>query len=311
MDIQHALLGLLSEGPLSGYDMKRILQRTPLFHWSGNNNQVYRALADLEREGLIATETLRADDAPTKKLHRLTAAGSVELRRLALSFPEVPEIRSPFLVQLLFSGGLSRVELAAQLDHYATELEGAERAAEGGDLGWGAGPFASSVAGLALAHLRETYAAERRWIGTVRDAALPLLPEAAPGMPVEAPARAALRFAAVRCGATACVVVAEGRVRSAEDGLALVSACAEHDANAVLLPSAAISEEFLRLQTRVAGAVLQKLANYRIRAAAVLPPERIRGAFADFAAEADRGGAFRIFGSEAEAAAWLGEGETA
>lgn len=40
MNIQHAMLGLLRNKPLTGYDMKKAMQNSPFLYWSGNNSQI-------------------------------------------------------------------------------------------------------------------------------------------------------------------------------------------------------------------------------------------------------------------------------
>lgn len=49
MTIEDAILGLLSWRALSGYNMKKLFEESPTLYWSGNNNEVYRALLSLHR----------------------------------------------------------------------------------------------------------------------------------------------------------------------------------------------------------------------------------------------------------------------
>ena len=51
MDIQNALLSMLSVKPMTGYDLKKAMQESAYMHWSGNNNQIYKALLALQEEG--------------------------------------------------------------------------------------------------------------------------------------------------------------------------------------------------------------------------------------------------------------------
>ena len=44
MTLEYAILGLLSWKPFSGYDLKKIFSDSPIYYWSGNNNQIYRTL---------------------------------------------------------------------------------------------------------------------------------------------------------------------------------------------------------------------------------------------------------------------------
>jgi PadR family transcriptional regulator, regulatory protein AphA len=50
---QFLILGLLAEGPCSGYDIRRITQGRFRFFWSESFGQIYPCLRRLEAEGLI------------------------------------------------------------------------------------------------------------------------------------------------------------------------------------------------------------------------------------------------------------------
>ncbi|MFM8319518.1 MAG: DUF4180 domain-containing protein [Chloroflexota bacterium] len=91
-----------------------------------------------------------------------------------------------------------------------------------------------------------------------------------------------------------------------QDALQLVAACAEYGAQRLLLPAECLAPQFFDLKSGLAGAVLLKLGNYRIRAALVAPDELTRqGRFYEFALETNRGQAFRIFNDRAAALQWL------
>lgn len=90
------------------------------------------------------------------------------------------------------------------------------------------------------------------------------------------------------------------------DPLAAVVACIEHDAPALLLDAGALPAAFFDLRTGVAGELVQKLVNYGIRLAAVVPdldaqPPRFR----EFAREANGGRQFRFFATRSDAIDWL------
>jgi GrpB-like predicted nucleotidyltransferase (UPF0157 family) len=91
-----------------------------------------------------------------------------------------------------------------------------------------------------------------------------------------------------------------------EDALDLVACCVEHGSTRLLLEAGVLPEAFFELRTRFAGELLQKLQNYRIRVAAVFPPDPGPGErFAEFVAEARRGCDFHAFTRREEAEAWL------
>lgn len=104
---------------------------------------------------------------------------------------------------------------------------------------------------------------------------------------------------------------AAGRLQSEHDALDLVAACGEHGTHNLLLPAACLSDDFFRLGTGLAGAVLLKFSNYRIRCALVLSPEQAhRGRFGELVLEANRRNRELHFFNEVEAAErWLIDGE--
>ena len=95
----------------------------------------------------------------------------------------------------------------------------------------------------------------------------------------------------------------------ASEILELVAACLENGTDRLLLHAQNLSGDFYRLRTGLAGDVLQKLANYHIRVAAVIPPDLIgQGRFREMVLEANRGNQFRVFPDRELAEEWLVRG---
>lgn len=96
------------------------------------------------------------------------------------------------------------------------------------------------------------------------------------------------------------------RLGSGADALALVSLSYEIGSSAFLLPETALPPSFFDLSSGVAGEVLQKLSNYRLRVAVVCAEGVAQSeSFRQFAAESKKGRTFALCGTEAEARAWL------
>jgi hypothetical protein len=90
------------------------------------------------------------------------------------------------------------------------------------------------------------------------------------------------------------------------DPVAMVAGCLERRVAGLLLGSDALPDSFFDLSTGVAGELVQKLVNYHIRMAAVVPDLAVRPPrFREFAREANAGRQFRFFGTREEAVAWL------
>ena len=93
------------------------------------------------------------------------------------------------------------------------------------------------------------------------------------------------------------------------DPLDLIGACLEHDADGLLLQHGALPTTFFDLSSGVAGELLQKLANYGIRMAAVIPDPILHSAsFQSFVREANRSASVRFLPTAEEARAWLSGG---
>jgi len=122
MSIKHAILGFLSWTPLTGYDLKKLFADSLTLHWSGNSNQIYRALVELHEEGFVSLEVQYQDNHPPRKIYTITDQGLAELRRWVLSAPELPQLRHSFLVQLAWADQLSTEELDALLEKYEEEV---------------------------------------------------------------------------------------------------------------------------------------------------------------------------------------------
>ena len=93
---------------------------------------------------------------------------------------------------------------------------------------------------------------------------------------------------------------------SAANPAGCVVRCIEHDTRALLFDGGALPPAFFDLSTGVAGELVQKLVNYGVRMAAVVPDLSAHSRpFQDFAREANVGRRFRFFATRAEAVAWL------
>ena len=123
MTIGHAILGLLSWQPLSGYDIKKMFAGSSALYWSGNNNQIYTALAKLHKKELVAREIEMQEDKPARKIYSITDKGLEELKKWLHSMPETPDLKNSFLIQLAWADQLDAEELDAILVQYRDEIQ--------------------------------------------------------------------------------------------------------------------------------------------------------------------------------------------
>jgi PadR family transcriptional regulator AphA len=99
------VLGLLSLGPRSGYDIKTVVDRSTRFFWAASYGQIYPELRRLEDEGLIEGE-----DAPRgergRRVYKLTKAGREALVEWLLGPTVTIEYRDESLLRLFFADAL-------------------------------------------------------------------------------------------------------------------------------------------------------------------------------------------------------------
>ncbi len=122
MDLRSTILGLLSWKPSSGYDLKRIISDSDIFYWSGNNNQIYKSLLELQKEGLVTHQVKLQESLPAKKIYSITEKGLSTLSDSLLADPEPPDLHKSFLVQLAWAEGLSDEEILSLLNKYEDEI---------------------------------------------------------------------------------------------------------------------------------------------------------------------------------------------
>ena len=122
MDLRAAILGLLSWKPASGYDLKRVISTSEVFYWSGNNNQIYKSLLELQKEGLVTCQVQLQESLPAKKVYTITEQGRAALRQSLLAAPQAPELHNSFLVQLAWAEPLTDEEMLTLLNAYEDEI---------------------------------------------------------------------------------------------------------------------------------------------------------------------------------------------
>jgi PadR family transcriptional regulator, regulatory protein AphA len=178
MSLEYSLLGFLSYGPMTGYDLKKTLDESTQFFWHAELSQIYPELKRLEQKGSITSATLPQDGKPDKKVYSITPRGREELLAwLSDPIDEAPAIKNQVLLKLFFSGSLQKEELCAQLRCQLEvqrallkrfQQESAARIRSAAPAGGGANPalmwesvrrYGEAQAGMTVRWLEETLAA--------------------------------------------------------------------------------------------------------------------------------------------------------
>lgn len=124
MSLSHAILGLLTVMPMSGYDLKtQAFDNTIAHFWQADQTQIYRTLATMAESGWVESRLEIQQDRPNRKVYHITATGREELMRWLKIEQPLPVHREAFLVQMFFSGELDQETVLA---HIARQRAGHE-----------------------------------------------------------------------------------------------------------------------------------------------------------------------------------------
>lgn len=99
-----ALLGLLSFGEMSGYDLKRLADRSiRYFYWSPASSQIYAELRRFAELGYVTEREVEQARRPDKRIYRITEAGLAALREWLSEGDSGPVVvKNPLLLRIFF-----------------------------------------------------------------------------------------------------------------------------------------------------------------------------------------------------------------
>ena len=303
MSIKFAILGLLSWQSATGYELKKVFEESSIMYWSGNNNQIYKALLQLQEEELVVSEVVHQNSSPSKKIYTITQTGLEELKEWVLSSPEAPEFKKPFLVQLAWSDLLSDEELNELLSKYESEVrmqlvmeqEKNRRALHTPNRNI----REKLIWDMISENLVSSCQNELNWVRELRQKLFENLIE-------EEKNKLNYHIKEINNKKYIEVIALPNPLSSDRDAMDLVALCMEHHTQLLMLHYEILSEDFFNLKTKVAGDILQKFVNYRVKAVAIVPDEVVqKGRLREMALEVNKGQHFRMYENMDEAEKWL------
>lgn len=110
-----AILGMLAFQPMSGYDIKKIVDNSIAYFWKENYGHIYPMLAELSREGLIKLQgrdrKKETKGGPERKVYAITEQGKKAVKEW-LYQPHAAENSRIELLLKLFFGMLVPMEIS-------------------------------------------------------------------------------------------------------------------------------------------------------------------------------------------------------
>lgn len=105
---RYPILGMLSFGAKSGYEIGKAIQNSTNYFWSESDGQLYPLLKQLTEEGLVScTESEKLPGKHGKKIYEITDEGQAALLDWLRQPPVTFTVRNEFLLQLFFGHALS------------------------------------------------------------------------------------------------------------------------------------------------------------------------------------------------------------
>ncbi len=111
----YAILGLLTFGEQSGYDLQKLVERSVGHFFDPAKSQIYAELKRLVAVGFAKERHVRQDDRPDKRMYSVTPDGERALRAWLAEPPGEESFRSPFLIHVFFGHLMDRETLVAQI----------------------------------------------------------------------------------------------------------------------------------------------------------------------------------------------------
>jgi PadR family transcriptional regulator AphA len=115
----YVVLGLVSIRPMTGYELAGYAERSIGNFFPLTRSHIYSELERLGGLGLLEATEIAQENAPTKRVYEITAAGSDELQRwLEGSVMSEGRSRNLILVRIIFGDRTTPERLAALLDEF-------------------------------------------------------------------------------------------------------------------------------------------------------------------------------------------------
>jgi DNA-binding PadR family transcriptional regulator len=118
----YVILGMLGWRPMSGYEIKSLVDKSTRFFWAASYGQIYPELRRLAAEGLIEGKA-SPQGGRRRNVYRLTPAGRRELQEWLGVDADVFELRDEGLLKLFFADAVGPEAAIQALDSKRREHE--------------------------------------------------------------------------------------------------------------------------------------------------------------------------------------------
>jgi DNA-binding PadR family transcriptional regulator len=123
MSLSYAMLGLLTYGPMNGYNLKKIFDKSIAHVWAASLSQIYRELSSLEKKGYVTSIIQKQDDGPDKRIYNITDFGRESFQNWLKNFPEQTSFyqRDEFMLRIFFGSRLEKKEIIKEFENFISQ----------------------------------------------------------------------------------------------------------------------------------------------------------------------------------------------
>ena len=115
---KYAIMGIMSMGPVSGYDIKKMFEKSLSFFWNESYGQIYPILNKLAEQGLATRSIQKQTGKPDRHIYALTDKGRKALQDWMVQPVGRQIVRHEILLKLFFGQHLSLTDNIRQVEHF-------------------------------------------------------------------------------------------------------------------------------------------------------------------------------------------------
>lgn len=114
--LKYILLGYLNYRPMTGYEMKQVMDQSTVHFWHAKLSQIYVTFKALEAEALVTSTVEVQEERPDRRVYTITEAGRQDFHRwLSQPETELSPRKETLILKLFFSAQLERETILTQL----------------------------------------------------------------------------------------------------------------------------------------------------------------------------------------------------
>jgi len=117
-----AILGFLTLGPMSGYDIKKLVEESTENFWSESFGQLYPALRKLTEDGLIGKQATASEGGRPRNIYSINDRGREALATWQREPTAPPPVRIELLLKLFFGEHCDRATNRKQILAYREQM---------------------------------------------------------------------------------------------------------------------------------------------------------------------------------------------